>query len=107
MAIFQMILFLMAGPMHSRLAKTTQDTAMQRHPQGHIQRQTRRFKHWRRPGRRQACPAKPGWSSSTAATVSSMGHYWANTACGVRIKGCNSAWAGVDTFTSCWPLAPR
>ncbi|WP_207283751.1 hypothetical protein [Pseudomonas sp. FW300-N2F2] len=34
MAIFQMILFLMAGPKHSRLAKTTQDIALRRHPQG-------------------------------------------------------------------------
>jgi hypothetical protein len=39
-AIFQMILFLMADPTRSGLTKATQDTAGQRHPQGHVQRQT-------------------------------------------------------------------
>ncbi|WP_256577910.1 MULTISPECIES: hypothetical protein [unclassified Pseudomonas] len=34
MAIFQMILFFMAGLMHSSLTKATQGTANQRHQQG-------------------------------------------------------------------------
>jgi hypothetical protein len=39
-AIFQMILFLMADPEHSGLAKATQDAAFKRYPQGHVQRQS-------------------------------------------------------------------
>ncbi|MBA5982336.1 MULTISPECIES: hypothetical protein [Pseudomonas] len=40
MAIIQMILFLMADPTHSGLAKATQESAAQRYPQGHVQRQS-------------------------------------------------------------------
>jgi hypothetical protein len=39
-AIFQMILFLMADAADSGLAKATRDNALKRYPQGHVQRQS-------------------------------------------------------------------
>jgi hypothetical protein len=68
-AIFQMILFFMGCPMHSGIAKTTQGNSQGAAPTGHVQRKKRRFKLWPHPNRRQACPAKPGWSSNMAGTL--------------------------------------
>jgi len=61
-----MILFFMGVPMHSVLAKATQVSARMLHPKSTINAKSpemRRFKDRSRPNRRQACPAKPGWSS--------------------------------------------
>ncbi|MDD2053824.1 hypothetical protein NPS46_14840 [Pseudomonas putida] len=67
MAIFQMILFFVRAPINSVFAGILSNSLKGYASAGTFNAKThenQRFKRQSCPNRRQACPAKPGWSSS-------------------------------------------